>query len=73
MVCDLLERGLGLNHETLLVNIELIIYNKPKVRTSCVRETYQRPVRTIIPTQKVVIWTNNAHSPWAVASFNAFK
>ena len=73
MICDMLETGLGLNHTTLLVNRELVKDGKGEVGVSCVRDSYLRLCPAVIPIRKVAMGTNDAHSAWAVASFNIFK
>ena len=73
MVCDLIETGLGLAHTTLLLNEELKADNKEEVGISCVREAYLRLEPETILIRKVAMGTNDAHSPWALASFNLFK
>ena len=40
MVCDLLERGLGIHHTTLLINTELKKDGLEEVGASCDRGTY---------------------------------
>ena len=73
MVCDLLERGLGIHHTTLLVNSELKGDGFQEVGASCVRDTYHRLGPAIIQIRKVAMGTNDAHSAWAKASFNISK
>ena len=73
LVCDLIERGLGLQHTTVLVNRQLVSENKSEVGVSCVRDTYNRLLPEVIPIRKVAMGTNDAHSAWAKASFNIFK
>ena len=73
MVCDLLERGLGIHHTTLLINAELKKDGLEEVGASCVRDTYYRLCPEIIPIRKVAMGTNDAHSSWAKASFNISK
>ena len=73
MVCDLIETGLGLAHTTLLLNEELRRDHKEEVGISCVREAYLRLEPEVILIRKVAMGTNDAHSPWALASFNLFK
>jgi len=73
MVCDLLERGLGIHHTTLLINAELKQDGLEEVGASCVRDTYYRLCPEIIPIRKVAMGTNDAHSSWAKASFNISK
>ena len=69
----MLEIGLGLNHTTLLLNKELVKDGKAEVGVSCVRDNYLRLCPAVIPIRKVVMGTNDAHSTWAIASFNIFK
>jgi len=64
MVCDLIERGLGLQHTTVLLNAELRKDNKAEVGASCVRETYNRLLPKIIQIRKVAMGTNDARSAW---------
>ena len=73
MDCDLLERGLGLTHATSLLNVKLKKDNMPKMKVSCVQNTYQRLCPAIIPIRKVTMGTNDAHSGWAIALFNIAK
>ena len=72
-MCGMLETGLGLNHTTLLLNRELVKDGKPEVGVSCVRDSYLCLCPAVIPIRKVAMGTNDAHSPWAIASFNIFK
>ena len=73
MICDWIERGLGISQTTKLLNRELIIDNLGEVGQTCVRETYLRLKPEVIPIRKVAQGTNDAFSPWCLASFNIAK
>ena len=62
IVCDILDRGIGINHATLLINLNLTNDGLQEVGASCVRDTYHRLFSAIIPIRKVAMGTNEAHS-----------
>ena len=73
MVCDWIERGLGIGHTSKLLNKELIKDGLESVGRTCVRECYLRLKPEVIPIRKVAQGTNDAYSPWCRASFNICK
>ena len=73
MLCDCIETGLGLNHTALLLNKELKKDGLTEIGVSCLRDSYLRLNPVVIEIRKVPMGTNDAHSPWAKASFNMYK
>ena len=73
MLCDCIETGLGLKHTALLINKELNKDGLAEIGVSCLRESYLRLNPVTIKIRKVHMGTNDAHSPWAKASFNIYK
>ena len=62
MLYDMLERGLGLNHTTLLLNRELVKDGQTEVGSSRVQDIYSHLNPEIIPIRKVAMGNNDAHS-----------
>ena len=62
IVCDILDRGIGINHATLLINLNLTNDGLQEVGASCVRDTYHRLFSAIMSIRKVSMGTNEAHS-----------
>ena len=73
LMCDLMEKGLGLSHVSLVVNKCLESDGKPTVGKSCIRASYRRLQPERIYFKRVSQGNYDAHSAWAKASFNLNK